>query len=158
MCLFRLAPQCFTASHFNSDLFFVRRWLYWVDNSTIFRGELDGSNPIIFITGSSEPLELTIDFVSEMLYWSDSSGMVWESSLALNSLSKRQLFHDTAFMPFKLEIVRNFVIATSQVNNSYVLVDREDLSVAFVPTNALYYGVSVVSELKKPSFGKLTKI
>ena len=130
------------------------RWLFWIDGNSIIRSQLDGSGIIIY-KNLSKPLEITIDFVYERLYWTDSTGKVWEGTLD-GSLIRIIYFNDI-FMPFKITTVRNFVLVTSQVNESYALIDREDSSVAFIstPPNNFYYSVSVVSMLKKPSHGEL---
>jgi hypothetical protein len=114
---------------------------------------LDGSNIVVLINGSS-PLGITIDFVYEKLYWTDDLGNVWESTF--DGLSMRSIYSDDYFVPFKVSTVRNFILVTSQVNNSYILINYRDNSVVNVrtPLNTVYFGVSVVSVLKKPSHGK----
>lgn len=118
------------------------------------RSELDGVNLITFITGS-EPLALTIDYVSNKLYWSDNDGNSIRES-TLDGSTQRILFSDEFFSPFFINIVRDYVVVTSQANTSYALIRLDDSSVAFVgiPEHQLYHGVSVVSLLKKPSIGK----
>lgn len=116
---------------------------------------MDGSSREFFFNGS-KPLGIAVDFVSERLYWTDSAGRVWESTM--DSSVIKTIYSDSIFLPFQVATVKKFVLVTSQVNNSYVLIDREDLSVAHVETafSTLYYGVSVVSILKKPSLGELS--
>ena len=133
------------------NLFF--RWIFWVDNYVIYRSHLNG-NDLIILRNSSKALEVTIDFISEKFYWTDVVGAVFASNLD-GSSTERYSFGP--FVPFKVDIVRNFVLVTSNVNNSYVLIDREDSSVAIIGTgsNTLYYGINVISAFKKPSIGKL---
>lgn len=135
-------------------LSFHCRWLFWIDGNSIMMSQLDGSGGVIYVNGS-KPLGITMDFVSEKLYWTDSAGIVWEGTVDGSSI--QAIYFDNNFVPFKVSTVRNFVLVTSQVNNSYVLINREDSSVALVRTDlgTFYYGVSVVSVLKKPSHGEL---
>lgn len=133
--------------------FIYCRWLYWVDDSIIFWSRLNGTHRSIFMNGS-KPLALTIDFVSNILYWTDYDTGICESTL--DGLSKRTIFFNHLFSPFKVQIVRNYILATSQIKNAYVLINRDDLSFAFINTtsNTNYYGISIISSLKKPSIGK----
>ena len=125
-----------------------------VNNGTVFRSGLDGSGEVAFIN-EFQALEITIDFISGKFYWTDASNTVWESNL--NGSSKRMIFSDDGFKPFKIEIVRNYILLTSLLNNSYALINLKDFSITFheTPTNTLYYGVSAVSSLRKPSLGQL---
>ena len=102
---------------------------------------------------NSQAIDLTIDFVDDKLYWIDDEGSVWESNFDFSF--KRCVFFDGIFMPFKLEIVRNFIVLTSIVNSSYVIVNKVDLSASHVnnPLNASYYAVSSLGILKKPMKG-----
>lgn len=130
------------------------RWLYWVNGSTILRSKPNGTDLHILITGS-KPLSITIDFLSNSLYWTEhDEGVIVESTL--DGLFKRTIFSDYFYKPFQVNIVRDYVLATSRINNSYVLIRRDDLSVAFIETanDKFYYGVSVVSLSRKPSRGK----
>lgn len=114
---------------------------------------MNGSGIIIYYNGS-EPLGITIDFVYERLYWTDSTGRVWEG--AYDGSLMRVIYFNDIFVPFQIATVRNFVLVTSQINESYALIDRDDFSVALIgtPPNTSYYGVSVVSKLKQPSQGE----
>lgn len=109
---------------------------------------------VIFLNGS-QPLGITIDFVYEKLYWTDSEGTVCVSNL--DRPSKTTIYSDNNFMPFKVVTVRNFVLATSQINKSYILINNEDLSVVRVRSglNTFYYGVNSISPLQKPSLGEI---
>lgn len=131
--------------------------MFWVDGRSILRSNLNGTNSVIFLNGS-QPLGITIDFVYNKLYWTDSEGTVCESKL--DRSSRRTIYSDDNFTPFKVATVRNFVLVTSQVNNSYILINREDFSVGHIRSglNTFYYGVSVVSPLQKPSLGELIKV
>ena len=103
---------------------------------------------------NSQAIDLTIDFVEDKLYWIDDEGSVWESNFDFSQ--KKSVFFDGIFMPFKLEIVRNFIVLTSIVNSSYVIVNKEDLSATLVNNslNTYYYAISSLSILKKPTKGK----
>lgn len=103
---------------------------------------------------NSQAIDLTIDFVEDKLYWIDDEGSVWESNFDFSQ--KKCVFFDGIFMPFKLEIVRNFIVLTSIVNSSYVIVNKEDLSATLVNNslNTYYYAISSLSILKKPTKGK----
>ena len=115
---------------------------------------MDGSE-IVYLINGSRPLGLTLDFISGRLYWTDTAGSVWESSFS--GASVQAIYSNDDFVPFKITTVRNFILVTSRVNSSYALISSEDYSVSLVrtPPGILYFGVSVVSELRKPSLGEL---
>ena len=104
------------------------------------------------LVNDSEPLGLALDLLSGKLYWTD-RGTIWEGSLDALSSSKRNIFSDENFIPFKIELVRNYVFATSLSNKTYAIINLDDLSAVFIKTSMLYYGVSVASSLRKPSLG-----
>ena len=117
----------------------------------MFRSRLDGTSRDMFINGT-RPLALTIDFVSRKLYWIDGNSV---GEATLDGSIRRTIFSDDFFSPFQVKIVRNYAVVTSKTNTTYVLIRLNDLSATFIGTvgPTLYYGVSVISPLRKPSIG-----
>jgi len=103
----------------------------------------------------SRPFGLVIDFVFNKIYWTD----VYEAAIfevSLDGSSKRTIFSNQSFVPFQVNVLRDFVLASSESSSAYVLVDRSDLSsIIYAPANATFYGLTITNSLKKPSVGML---
>lgn len=137
------------------NLIYIDRWLYWIQNCTIFRSSLNGANRTIFIKAESRISSLTINYVTNKLYWAvqrDSEGSIWESRL--DGSLNRMLFSHQSFIPFQIEIVRNYILATTPSSLGYVLINSEDRSMRLIELSSdVYFGVCVTSKLRKPSKG-----
>lgn len=109
---------------------------------------------ISIVITASQPLALTIDYLSNKLYWSDQTEnlfMIKETSL--NTLQTGLVLSSGEFSPFRLAVVQNYILATSDKHTSFAVINHDKSTVRFInsPNNESYYGLTVVSQLRKPS-------
>lgn len=128
------------------------RVLYWIQDDSIYQSSLSGYNKILFIC-QTNPLTITIDYLTRTLYWTERNGSIWKSEF--DGSNRQEIYSSTSFSPLRVNIMRNYILTTSEKNTTYLLIPLSNLSLVYYLTvNYSFYGLSVISRLKKPFQGE----
>lgn len=137
-------------------LFFLCRWLYWIEageNPTICRKILNGEFYQVLVDSNLEsPSGLTINFLTGMLYWGD-IGRIEEFDLI--KLNRSTYYINPDIIPFQITTVREFIIFTVNEMTKYGVfkVGANLLTMIRVQSGSLVYGIIALSQSKEPTKG-----
>ena len=137
------------------------RLLYWSDSTGIKKKVVNEvTSPVETVWNACCTQALAIDILSNNLYWFENiNNNISYMKLSLTANSSQMLLNlpTDDFAPFRLTVLRNYLIVTSDTKTKFAIIDIDDSTVTFRETirNTPYLAVAVASPIRQPSQCKL---